>query len=536
MKLFGIISQKIDGLKTKNAFELQNRQNLPVERFDNDGLLIHYTQRCFDTVMTRMGLELVDPNGIQFICNFIDGRYELSMDYFGLSKIYYCQYDEEFIFSSEIKSIIEYVGRDNLTPNKVFLQQMFVFGFPIHTSAMFEEIENLPVGFKISVKPDTGDFELGQYNFVNYRETLPIKELYEELCHSFPEDSHTKFLWLSGGLDSRVILEILAKKFDSIDIITNFGHKGTMNRKYASEVINKRDDVTSTFVYEVTPEMIVNNAKEHLWISEGMSGHLNAHILATLKHFAHIPDLCIYDGFAGDIILGANHYNKVKYDFTIASLELFTNKEFLKYIHLPLPLSDIRNYCSTDLVSEIGLELFYHNNYSRNVLASGGIGIGKEFGKVIYPFANWNFFEHCMNISIEKRKNHSFYKKFLRKVFPQIDTHDSTSLRTKSIEYKIQTILRKHVFKNLKDSNASYVTPGVWFKESTLYRNFVEDLIQKTSQYTAEYFDFVQINRMNKHKDINHLVKLVNFSLMFQLFYEWDNKGVRKKTLNKNES
>lgn len=115
---------------------------------------------------------------------------------------------------------------------------------------------------------------------------------------------------LSGGLDSRICLAAVpAARRGEVTAFT-WGDRGCLDRRYAPATaracgVRHRD-------YDYRYEALVAGAAAGAWITDGVAGATDFHILS------YVPDLAaeaevVLNGFAGDVVLGGNfHWRRVR--------------------------------------------------------------------------------------------------------------------------------------------------------------------------------------------------------------------------------
>lgn len=408
------------------------------------------------------------------------------------TKLHYYVDDNKLVVASEIKPIVAQIGFNKLTINNQAVESFFNKQHIPITTTPFNEIKTTII-FEyliydcskkqlLSISDDSNELSLNKKQL--FKTITDILKKYTEI------DYKNKMVWLSGGLDSRVLTELL--KFQQ-PLIINFGAKSCQDHIFAKKYLRK-----NTLPFEhiiITPEMLVKNVERHSKISEGFSDHLNAHISGTLSKYCQQPTL-IYDGFAGDVILGGNQYPYVQKNKTG--------------------------------------ELSYHNLHVRNITRSGSYSIGSDFGKVLLPFYDYKLFYLMLSVPLELRKDHEFYKNFLQKQYPQLLKIPSTSLRTKKKKKKINSLFEKLKIKSLATleflfktpiaKEDHYVNPAKWLRENKQYYNFVSNLtIQGVARGVITYnsLELLFKDHLNYKKDHSRLlVKLADFELFNKLYLD----------------
>jgi len=564
----GIVSSKFDKNTLLSAAETMKRnENEKISQFEVTSnfylILIHFKNEVFyfdDDEKKFLFPEQFSNAFLEKQINEINSlivqitstnKIVIRSDFLGLRLIYYTTKNNELLFASEIKAIINYYPIDFFTASENLILEYTLFQCHWGSNTYFKQIHLLQAR------------ELLEYNMDNnivhckYFEDYPsgfqiekaLETIHESFTHFFQNlNTNGKNIhWLSGGLDSRLILAYLIENKVAIEMIINFGDKKSKNYKLAQKIIAHYNLQNIVSHYLITSDLIVPGAINHIWKTEGSSSHLNAHIPFMLKQIS--GDLVIYDGYAGDVVLGANHWAKTKKevgDFTnyirlklyrqaltpefFSKLSAFQNKEYLR---IKKTIPDVEE----DLLQQYK-ETIYHENYVRRTARSGGVKIGEDFGVVHYPFMIKEIYNACIQTPVNERRNHKLYETFIQQFFPDISTIPSTSLdkkklRSTTLLTKIFTKIRivsvgifEYVFKVRIKKQTSYVDPDEWLRNDKNYRDLITSVL--TSEYTAKrgYFDIKNISEMiDQHLKRKHdfgyvFAKLFDLEITFRLFLD----------------
>lgn len=159
-------------------------------------------------------------------------------DHFGIKPFYYLMRDDQFLFASEIKSILA----DSQTLRRVRMESLFhymSFEYVPEPFTMFDGICKLPHGHSFRLQPG-GPLEIKKYwdpQFAPEDRSLNdlIEELRERLSHSVEyhmQSDVARGCFLSGGIDSSAIAALMCKK----DKLKTFsvGYEGALNEALMS--------------------------------------------------------------------------------------------------------------------------------------------------------------------------------------------------------------------------------------------------------------------------------------------------------------
>ncbi|HEX7286714.1 MAG TPA: asparagine synthase (glutamine-hydrolyzing) [Candidatus Angelobacter sp.] len=179
-------------------------------------VLLHLYEEC--------GVDLLQRIHGQFAFALYDVKQKsllLARDHFGINPLYYANVDGMFVFSSEVKGILEFPGirrEVDLTG----LDQILTFPGLISPRTMFKGISSLPAGHYLLLQEDR--VSLQEYWDLDYPtiedspEPRPAKyyaeKLREALSRSVKARLHADVpvgFYLSGGLDSSMIAALITE-------------------------------------------------------------------------------------------------------------------------------------------------------------------------------------------------------------------------------------------------------------------------------------------------------------------------------------
>jgi len=462
-------------------------------------------------------------------------------DFLGIKYIYYTTKNDELVFATELKAIIDYYPKDFFTVEEDLILEYTIFRSHWGSNTYYEHIHMLQPRELLEYNLNSNDIHC-KY-FEKYPSGFQIEDPLEtihKLFTNFFQNLNTNgknVHWLSGGLDSRLILAYLVENEIPLDMIINFGDKKSKEYKLAHKIIEHYNLQNIVSHYLITPDLIVPEAINHIWRTEGNSSHLNAHIPFMLKQIS--GDLVIYDGYAGDVVLGGNHWSKTQKD--IGDYRNYFRMKLFKQALTPEFFGKLSTYQSKEYlrikktipnVEDDFLlqykEIIYHENYVRRIARTGGVKIGEDFGVVHYPFMIKDIYNTCIQTPVNERKDHKMYKTYIQKFFPDISSIPSTSLAKK--KSKTSTLFAKmlakakivfigifeYIFKIKIKKQSSYVDPDEWLRNDEAYRNLITSVL--TSEYTAKrgYFDVENISEMIDQ----HLKRKHNFGLLFAKLFD----------------
>ena len=144
----------------------------------------------------------------------------LARDRVGIKPLYYWFNKEKFIFSSEIKAILEFGIEKKI--NRKILYDYFNYFISIGNETLFEKIRTIPPAHYLILKRDKmiikryWNFD---YNIENRQEHILINELKKKLSKSIKQRLISDVplgVFLSGGIDSSTIVSLMSKFCNNI--------------------------------------------------------------------------------------------------------------------------------------------------------------------------------------------------------------------------------------------------------------------------------------------------------------------------------
>ncbi len=468
-------------------------------------------------------------------------------DYFGLKTLYYTAVQNDFFFSSEIKGIINYYGKAAFSLNRKSLIEMILYQFQWGQSTLLNEISIVEPKKVIRYSSLTNEVSLTSYtnfpkeiiDFNVVDSESKIYTLFSKNLENLKKDAR-KIMWLSGGLDSRLILAMLIKTGINIDAIINFGYKRNNEYKFAQKIIKHYDLEDKLIHYEVNSELVATNAKRHLWISEGYNNHLVSFIKLGLRQATGRFPQCnfiIYDGYFGDVVLGGSNSESVQ---SKLFSELQIDRKYLMQTFTDEFRVEVENYDNSrfNQVKELNYDLnestsriheyLVYDNYARRKIRSGGPLLGEDYGIVHLPFFGREFFDHAIKIPLNHRKDRKIYLKVYKKFFPEITKIPSTSLvylnRAKQNKVKqyfselklltlrgLERITRLHLLKS-----PIYVDPNEWLRKSTSYRELIESVLFDPRTERRRLFNIPVLRKMFRE----HMQRKHNYGYVFTVLFD----------------
>jgi len=158
----------------------------------------------------------------------------LARDRMGVKPLFYCFVNDQILFSSEIKSLLQFddVKREL---NYEALSQFTTYAYTVDGQTLFKNINELLPGHKLIYFSDSKKFTISQYwNLSLHQQNdsedvilAKLEKLFEQSVKLRLESDAPVGALLSGGLDSSIMVAMLSKISDEPvkTFTTGFGHK-----------------------------------------------------------------------------------------------------------------------------------------------------------------------------------------------------------------------------------------------------------------------------------------------------------------------
>lgn len=155
-------------------------------------------------------------------------RVLLFRDRFGIKPLYYCEYDGDLYFASEIKPLLAATGNKKIRHD--LLPTLFTYRYLPGTATIFDGIKRLPPGSLLSLQLSNGVIEVEnywQYRFPSRPEKISRAEAEHELERLFLDAVRLRLRsdvevgsFLSGGIDSCAVAAAAAAHQPLIRLFT----------------------------------------------------------------------------------------------------------------------------------------------------------------------------------------------------------------------------------------------------------------------------------------------------------------------------
>ncbi len=448
----------------------------------------------------------------------------LANDRFGTRPIYYFQSRGLFAFSSETKAFLA-LSQLEKKPNLTALAELLSFGLVLEDKTLLEGISLLPPGSVMTVTIDK--VEAKRYwkpRFCDSDRRFQKKEGVDE-CYALLSNAMRRNLqsisspglFLSGGLDSRLIAALAVKDSEDLQTFT-FGTPNSQDVYLAKQIAEQLSLRHHTF--PLSPDFLVHWIERGVWYTEGMSNCLNFAGIEVLPGVRQISSY-VLNGYGGNEFLGFLSGNLAKYYYWGNSSKLADR--FHRDLNTLFREEELNQLLNADLVKEIkgavheSLQRVLKNCEEKTPFAKlcnfmltqkarrlNLLGIIMDHSHLEYslPFYDYDFTEFALALPPQERLWAKFYRYFLSKKFPELAEipYQRSGL---PVNANLGLVLSKKILerlgtrlpgRKLNSYTASYVDYPSWTRREL--KVLIQNVLNKDRMTSQAWFNYEQINRL----------------------------------------
>jgi asparagine synthase (glutamine-hydrolysing) len=485
-------------------------------------------------------------------------------DRYGLRQHFYTIHEGKLLLAPECKAILQDTSYQKKLDDDA-VSDWFAYGKIFGNKSFFKGIEVLPPA---SIAIWNGRLSIKQYWDFKYKPDYEksIDEFVNELITAFKkavnirmQDNYRYGISLSGGLDSRAVVSVINKKIRKYVTAYTFGPPDC-NEVVIARDVSKAANINFKSI-SIDPEMIINNAEKEIYLSEGLDDLGVSFLLPTYEAIRENTDV-LFDGYAFDLLLGGSFITKsilkAKNEnelFRILSQkrlfsdeefqQLFTKNFYQKIKNYPnesinLAFSKIVPGHFVNMSDYLGLQ-----NHVRRYTLMGDV-LARNYLEFLHPTFDNGLVDIILTIPPELRYNHRIYRKFFKKMAPDLAKipYDKTMIKPSTLlilwkigsYYQISLELAKKLLWRLSNrrlilfNKRSYVNFEEWFRTNEKWISFFENLLLDKNTEYQKYInkDFVKSILINLRagKGIRYIrnPKRILFLASFELFLRKFNK------------
>jgi asparagine synthase (glutamine-hydrolysing) len=526
----------------------------------------------------QIALALYERQGEQFACHlngaFIIGVYDkgrnrlvLTNDRFGLYQLFYAIHTGRLIFAPEMKGILCDEGfrrKIDLTA----LAQYVRFQHLLGERTFFEDIHLLPGASVLTYDISTGSHSIQQYwsfGDIPHQPRVSFEEAAEETgrllrsaIRRLSGDSHRLGVYLSGGLDSRIILGMIERR--PVDSLT-YGRRDCRDVYYAGKIAKA---VGSDHHWIDLPDgkWVEQYADFHMDVTEGYHSWIHAHGISTLAQARQRMDVNL-TGWGGGMLKGpprnleplqiyvkdnlaliSRIFKELNQDYTWPSLT--EGEEKLLYCGSLQKEMDGLAFDSfqtefapyLDYRTDVRGEYFYIYNHDRR-LTQNFVIFTRSHVEVRMPFYDYDFFDFVHSIPTEIRGHQKLYRRIIQRETPRLARipydHDEFLPTTQPIvrlvhaeSVKLKRRINRHVRKIFTELHPLYADYDEYLRGDL--RSWAENILydRRTAErgiFEPKFLSSLMQRSLANHGEwmIGKIAPLMTYEMMLRRYY--DNGG-----------
>ncbi len=505
------------------------------ELYDTEPLrqiLDQHNLKCETDEEILLGLYLLEGESFarringSFSVAFIDNRNNamiLINDRLGLHPVYYANFGSTFLFASGVRAILA----DDSLPrrvDRVAIQEFLTFDHLLHQRTLLEDVKLLPQGSVL--KYQNGKLTIWRYLRLNYPDVYPFCEppsyqerLLIEIKKAVLRQSggqQEKGLMLSGGLDSRFLLALLAEILTPSNLHTfTWSIPGSDDARYAKEAAKTIG--TQHHFFELKPDWLLKEGEKAVKLTDGMGNLVNLHAIANLVDEAKIAPI-IYKGFMGDAMFGFGlrprfwadydpeteiHEHLQAYrDYRVLTFDLTEHKDFftdsfLRHVQDEL-MADFKQGMRSAGVRQMAAQRLYFDLTQRVPrMTINGVLVARDRAVIRLPFADNDLVDFSMTVppylAFERKLMiESFIKAYPKLArIPTPRDHLPLTHCARAVLARNEQFIRWHLRKAglgwlTGPENRPYKDYQTWFR--TTLREWVEQTLLSSTSLDRGYF------------------------------------------------
>lgn len=271
----------------------------------------------------------------------------LYRDYFGIKPLFYFINDEVFIFSSEIKFIINAL---NLNNHECNFNEYFELGYNLENKTIYKKIISLDKNSMLNFDVNKWCSQKKIINELNYNKksvsnTYTINEnlkksIRDSIKRNLVSDKPITILQ-SSGLDSNLIISEMKKYQDSVESYTINFQENNFDESKDIRNINKKNSIKSNYVEFSVTDFLDIFQNYNLIFDQPFFDPSSFPMLKLFKVIKKKYDVAISGDGGDEMFLGYNRYHlknnqilKFLFDFKLINKNLSTSiiKNLLQFL------------------------------------------------------------------------------------------------------------------------------------------------------------------------------------------------------------
>lgn len=466
-------------------------------------------------------------------------------DRLGLHPIYYSHRPGHFAFASGVRSLL--VDPElSRTIDAAAVAELLTFDHVLGQRTLLRDVHLMPQSSILTYQD--GELSINPYYEMRFLEEYPIRpeaEYVEQFLFYMRQavrrqdrDGLTRGLLLSGGLDSRFLLALLAENAGGRKLHTfTWGIPGCDDARLARETAAM---VGADHVfYELKPDWLLDQHERCVRITDGLANLVNLHAIATLEEEAQTAKV-IYKGFLGDAMLGFGLRPRYWANYSEENMVHAHLEAYRDYNVLTFDLPEHSRLFSEPFYRQVGNQIL--EDYRTGALAArspqladqriyfdltqrvprmtlNGVQVVRDRAAVRLPFADNDLVAFSLTLPPWLRYERTLVTQAFIQAFPQLAKVPVTGTGLPMIACARELGLRARQFAQWHLNNAGlhwlagpgkrpYKDYNKWFR--TVMRTWIEDTLLSQRAMQRGYFspEYVRSLVARHMSGENHAVRL----------------------------
>lgn len=370
------------------------------------------------------------------IWNERTGEFFLINDRYGLRPIQYGHYDGTLYFAPEAKAILKASGMNPKINDEMVLNYLSLSRIHLGNCTFFQGIHVLEPATILRWKDEhitkTHYWDY-QYNPVKKTDEDFLQHLvtgFEKAVERWIVPERRLAITLSGGLDSRVVASVLARKTNCEVKAFTFGLPKSEDVQIARHVAERLG--IEWYCIPLCPDDFVSHAEEGVQIFEGLDAFVQSYALKIYPEFAIKADI-FFNGLALDLTLGGSYLPNNQHIANIKDSEEYLFKKFSCFDKDLIERIFRDTKRAAQVRDRLGKALAMDVHPENPLDAIDRIALINRVHRYIFQRQYWQrlFFEDAtptfdndfvdllLQIPAAERIGHRFYHRFLSRVCPE---------------------------------------------------------------------------------------------------------------------
>jgi asparagine synthase (glutamine-hydrolysing) len=469
----------------------------------------------------------------------------LANDRLGLYPIYYHQRPGVFTFASGVRALLV----ESELPRSVdqlAIAEFLTYDHILGQRTLLKEAHLLPQASLLKVR--NGQLALTRYWTLKYADQYPFRkeeEYSEQLLFHLRQavrrqagsDQPTGLL-LSGGLDSRFILGLLAENNDGRGLHTfTWSIPGSDDARYAQELAKLAG--ADHHFFELKPTWLLEKHEKCTRLTDGMGNLVNLHAIAALEQETAFAKV-LFKGFLGDAMFGFGLRPRFWADYSPEDSIKVHMEAYRDYRVLTFDLHEHSEVFSSAFQQEIGGGVL--QDYRAGILAAkssqladqrlyfdltqrvprmtlNGVEVVRDQAMARLPFADNDLVEFTQTMPPWMKFERVLFNNVFIQAFPRLarvpNTHTGLPMISdaRELSMRFQQMIRWHMRnrglgKWIGPDRRPYKDYNAWFRG--VLRSWMEDTLLSRTSLERGYYQpgFLQKLVQKQLAGENHAVRI----------------------------